>query len=240
VNFGTGDQSVSLKGDLEDEVRTIFEERWDDRDGNVIPHDGSVTLGNVAVKLNATVLYADLSDSTHLVDGHKKHFAAEIYKAYLKCCAKIINSEGGTVTAYDGDRVMAVYDGNPKNTPAVRTALKIVWAVQEIVVPAMKDQYPNTKYMPKCVIGVDTSALWVAKTGVRNANDLVWVGRAANYAAKLSSLPDTYPVYITEEVFKGMRDDVKFSDRKPMWESVRWNSFDNRTIYRSSWRWGLD
>jgi len=29
------------------------------------------------------------------------------------------------VTAYDGDRVMAVYLGNSKNTSAVTTALKI-------------------------------------------------------------------------------------------------------------------
>ena len=36
-------------------------------------------------------------------------------------------------------------------------------------------------------VGVDTSELLVAKTGIRTVNDLVWVGRAANYAAKLSS-----------------------------------------------------
>jgi hypothetical protein len=45
--------------------------------------------------------------------------------------------------------------------------------------------------------------------------------------------------YITKEVFDGMRDDVKLSNGKPMWQSVRWNTFDDRTIYRSSYRIGI-
>jgi class 3 adenylate cyclase len=231
---------LGLRSDLEAEVKTIFRENWTKRDGNVVPDEESLTLANDAVELDATVLYADLADSTKLVDGYKAYFAAEIYKTYLKCAAKIINNEGGTITAYDGDRVMAVYIGNPKNTPAVRTAMKIIFAVQEIIVPAIKVKYPGVEYVPKCVIGIDTSNLFVAKTGVRNANDLVWVGRAANYAAKLASLPDSHPVYITKEVFNGMRDDVKFSNGQSMWESVQWNSFDNRIIYRSNWRWRID
>jgi class 3 adenylate cyclase len=231
---------VGLKSELEADVKTILSSNWTKRAAKVVPDDTGVTMTNDAVELDSTVLYADLADSTKLVDGHQPHFAAEIYKTYLKCAAKIINSEGGSITAYDGDRVMAVYIGNPKNTPAVRTALKIAYAVQEIITPAIKVQYPKLEYVPKCVIGVDTSTLFVAKTGVRNANDLVWVGRAANYAAKLTSLPDTHAVYITKEVFDGMQDVVKSSNGQSMWESVRWNTFDNRIIYRSIWRWEVD
>jgi hypothetical protein len=39
--------------------------------------------------------------------------------------------------------------------------------------------------------------------------DLVWVGRAANYAAKLSALPDSHPTYITKEVYDVMNAEVK-------------------------------
>ena len=56
---------------------------------------------NDGVNLDATVLYADMADSTALVDKYTKTFAAEIYKTYLHCAAKIITSEGGTITAYD-------------------------------------------------------------------------------------------------------------------------------------------
>jgi len=34
-----------------------------------------------------------------------------IYKTFLHCAAKIIRSHKGVITAYDGDRIIAVYIG---------------------------------------------------------------------------------------------------------------------------------
>jgi class 3 adenylate cyclase len=229
---------MALKDDLQKEVADIFRARWTERDGAVVPSDDSLKLSNDAVKLEATVLYADMADSTILVDGYNGRFAAEIYKTFLHCAAKIIRSKGGVITAYDGDRIMAVFIDGAKNTAAVRAAMKIKWAVAEIINPAKKEQYPDNNYTLKHTVGIDTSKLYVAKTGVRGANDLVWVGRAANYAAKLSNLPDTY-TYITKEVYNSMLDDAKFSDGKSMWDAIHWDTFDNRIIYRSSWRWPI-
>jgi class 3 adenylate cyclase len=231
---------MGLKADLESEVKTIFKSAWTERDGNVVPDDQSIKPGNDAVKLTATVLYADLADSTSMVDKKSRRYSAEVYKTFLHCAAKIIRSHHGTITAYDGDRIMAVYIGGSKNTSAVKSAMKIRYAVAEILNPAKDEQYPQSSTEPvKFVVGVDTSDLFIAKTGVRGANDLVWVGRAANYAAKLSALPSGY-TYITQAIFNNMAEEVKeSSEGKPMWQAVKWNTFDNRTIYRSSWRWRI-
>jgi len=114
---------MGLKDDLVSEVATIFRAVWEERDGERVPEAEDLRLGNDAVKLKGTVLYADLADSTALVDGYKKPFVAEIYKTFLHCAAKILRSEDGVITAYDGDRIMAVYIGNNKNTSAVRSAM---------------------------------------------------------------------------------------------------------------------
>jgi len=87
------------------------------------------------------VLYADLAESTNLVDAHKAWFAAEVYKSYLHCASKIIRDEGGIITAFDGDRVMAVFIGDLKNTSAARSALKINHAVVNIINPAIKAKF---------------------------------------------------------------------------------------------------
>jgi len=157
---------MAFKADLESEVKAIFESKWTKRDGQVVPDPEDLQLGNDAVKLQATVLYADMADSTDLVDGHQPHFAAEIYKAYLRCAARIIKHEQGTITAYDGDRVMAVFLGKSKNTSAVRSAQMINYAIQAIIDPSLKKQYPSTAYQLKHVIGVDTGELFVARIGV--------------------------------------------------------------------------
>ena len=104
-------------------------------------------LGNDAVTLEGTVLYADLAASSDLVDRYKDYFAAEVYKAYLVASCRIIRSEGGAITAFDGDRVIAVYMGSTKNTSAVRSALKINWAVQNVINPQIKATYP-TRFRP--------------------------------------------------------------------------------------------
>ena len=177
---------MTLGNDLNSEVRKILRERWTTRQGRVVPDPEALKLGNDAVLLDGTVLYADLNGSTNLVDSYKPSFAAEVYKCFLTCAARIVRAGGGEITAYDGDRIMAVYIGDRKNTDAARTALKINYAVREIINPAIRDQYPNDRYAVSHVVGIDTSKLFVARIGVRGDNDLVWVGRAANYAAKLS------------------------------------------------------
>jgi class 3 adenylate cyclase len=228
---------MPLRAELEAEVAAVFRAKWEERDGNVVPDDDDVGLGNDAVKLKATVLYADLADSTDMVDHYKPWFAAEIYKTFLHCCAKIVRSEGGEIAAYDGDRIMAVFIGNAKNSSAVRAAMKINNSVREIVNPAKQARYTNNTYELKHVVGIDTSDLFVAKTGVRGANDLVWVGRAANYAAKLSALPSTRATYITQQVYDVIWPELRTTDGRAMWERLRWNTFDDRIIYGSTWWW---
>lgn len=229
---------MGLKEDLETEVKKIFKEQWTSRDGQVVPEAEDIRLGNEAVKLDGTVLYADLSGSTNMVDSRKSFFAAEVYKTYLLCAARLIRSEGGTITAYDGDRIMAVFIGDLNNTSAVRCGLKINGAVQNVINPALKAQYPDTDFTVRQVVGIDRSPLWVARIGAKGDNDLVWVGRAANYAAKLTELDADYPTWITGDVFRAMRDNVKFGENGgAMWEQRFWTAMNNMEVYRSNWYW---
>ena len=102
---------MGTKADIEAEVAKIFGDQWSTRAGTKVPEASDVGLGNDAVTLNGTILYADLDGSTAMVDSRKQHFSAEIYKTYLASTARIIKSEGGAIVSYDGDRVMAVFIG---------------------------------------------------------------------------------------------------------------------------------
>lgn len=224
--------------DILTDVRNVLSTKWKTRDGRKVPEAEDIKLGNDAIKIGGTVLYADLTDSTGLVNGYKDWFAAEIYKSYLVAACHVIRNNGGTITAFDGDRVMAVYIGDAKNSSAAKTALQVGYIVKEIN-SAIKVAYPNTSYKMQQAIGIDSTELFVARTGIRNNNDLVWVGRAANYAAKLCGLVDgTYSNFITEGVYELLRDDVKYggSPRKIMWTKAHWPE-RSITIYKSNWTW---
>ncbi len=221
-----------------EEITEILDSKWTSRDGRKVPEPEDINLGNDAVTLDGTVLYADMSDSTDLVSGYKAAFAAKIYKSYLIGACRVIRNNGGEITAFDGDRVMAVFIGTAKNSDAAKTALQINFIVREIN-KAVKKQYPNTSYILKHKIGIDTSHLFVARTGIRNSNDLVWIGRSANYAAKLCELADSsYPIYITEDVYSVLNDNSKKggNPKENMWEKRIWTA-KGVVVYRSSWYW---
>ena len=228
---------MGLGDDLKKEVRDILRTNWKSRDGRTVPDAEDVRLGNDAVKLDAAVLYADMDGSTKLVDNYKDWFAAEVYKSYLHCAAKIIRAEGGHIRSYDGDRVMGIFIGDSKCSDAARCGLKIHYAVEKIINPAIAKEYPKSPYEVKQVVGIDASKLFAARTGIRGSNDLVWVGRAANYAAKLTELSSSYPTWITKAVYNKLNEKSKYSKGKDMWESRSWTAMDGKTIYRSSYWW---
>jgi class 3 adenylate cyclase len=232
---------MALKKELEDHCDSIFKAVWKRRDGTKVPDDTSLTYANDGIDLEGAVLYADLAASTKLVDGKTQEFAAEIYKTFLHVAGRIIRAEGGVITAYDGDRIMAVFIDGAKRTSAVRAALKINYGVNEIVQKRMKALYTHTDYVVSHTCGVDYSKLMVAKTGVRGANDLVWVGRAANYAAKLCAIPDTYRTWITAEVYDSMLEEVKLGGptKADMWTQRKWSQMDDQRVYCSNWHWSV-
>jgi class 3 adenylate cyclase len=231
---------MALKDELEKEVANIFRSSWTERNGQVVPAPADLKLGNDAVKLKGTVLYADLSESTAMVENYDDWFSAEIYKSFLHCAAKVIRHFGGSITAYDGDRIMAVFLGNSKNTKAVKAALKINSVRQNIIQPALDSQYPSNTFNLRHTCGIDCSNLFVARTGVRGDNDLVWVGRSANWAAKLSDLPNSHATWISAAVYDVMHESVKLNDdNQNMWEKRSSKTQGDAIIYRSSYSWAL-
>lgn len=224
--------------DLSEEVDEILDTEWDERDGQKVPEPEDVALADGAVKIKAVCLYADIAASTDLVDRYKPRFAAKIYKSFLHCASRMIRHKGGVITSFDGDRVMGVFLGENMRTNAVNCALHINHAVSQIIRPAVNRHYRKTDYYLEHAVGVDVSDLFVVRSGVRGSNDLVWIGRSANYAAKLCSGRGTkYRSFITENVFSLMSDSVKnSSDGEEMWDELEWEDMGGIKIYGSSWR----
>ena len=230
---------MTLGDNLRSEVGKIIQEGWSTQERRGVPKLNDLELGNNAATLEGTVLYADLDESTRLVDTEDAEFAADVYKSYLTCAARIIRSENGTITAYDGDRIMAVYTGGRKDDRAARTALKINFAVQEIINPAIRDEYPTSSYSVRQAVGIDTSELFVARTGIRGFNELVWIGRAANHAAKLSARTGD-PSQITREVYDQLSEELRHGQNgRGIWTRTVAYEIGHRTIYTSTWQCGL-
>lgn len=232
---------MSLDSELKTRVSEIITETWDIKSANVVPVTEGVLLAGGGRTMNVTMLYADLANSTELA-LYNRQVAAKICKAFLACASKIIRFRGGKIRSFDGDRVMGVFSGGFKNTSAVKAALNINFAFDQIIVPKFQARYPSlfSKMGLAHGVGVDTSDVLVVRGGMRANNDLLWIGRAPNIAAKLSSLRMVgYSSYITKDVFDVINNEAKFSptDGSLMWESRTWSRLpsNHQSIYMSKW-----
>ncbi|GGC50179.1 guanylate cyclase [Parapedobacter defluvii] len=235
---------MAISDNLTDEISAILNIAWDKRDGTVIPTTDSVTLKNGSVKVNATFLYADLAGSSLLARHCPWETTAKIIRAYLDSATRLIRYYNGEIRSFDGDRVMGVFmDGN-KNTNAVRCAFALNWVVNKIIDPKSKEKFQsirdNSIDIRHCV-GIDTGECVAVRAGIRNNNDLIWIGRPPSFAAKLSDVRD-YPcsIFISRKVYDNMLDSVRFTikDNVNMWHSDT-ETFASKTeaVYKTSYHW---
>jgi len=232
---------MGLLQEIEGDVGGVLRNAWDIRDGQVVPTTDAVALAGGGAKLTATFLYADLADSTKLAMWDRR-VTARVCKAFLAASSRLIKASGGEVRSFDGDRVMGVFVGGSKNTSAVKCALKINYAFVNILKPRFEAKYEalrNGTHVLGHGTGVDTSEVLVVRGGVRNSNDLIWVGRAPNIAAKLCSLREQpFNTFITGTVFDSCANDARISSKgQPMWEERLWKAGPVSRLFRSSWTW---
>jgi adenylate cyclase len=225
------------------EVASTLKEAWDSRDGQVVPETDDLRLANDRVELDAVLLYADLADSTEMAMGDQE-IASEVFKSYLRGVTKIIGKNDGEVRSFDGDRVMGVFIGKYKNSAAAKCGLQINWFFNALVRETKAyygDRVSNFNFDQ--TVGIDRSSVHVARSGDRDNNDLIWVGRAPYIAAKMSAIRMAdYKTFITPSVYDRMHDSSKLvgTNKTNMWTRMIWNAgktYGLGTIYGSGWTW---
>ena len=233
---------MALKDDLTSSVRGILGKTFKERDGQKIPTSEDVSLTDGAVKLDAAFIYADLAGSGMIAKQCPWDTTAKIIRAYLDCATRIIRARGGEIRSFDGDRVMGVFIGDSKRTSAVKAALQIQWATRHLIEPEATARFNsvknnNVKIRQAC--GIDVGISRAVRAGIRNNNDLIWIGRPPSFAAKLSDAREyPYCTFISADVYSRLADEAKFSKGVNMWEEHNMTFAGvAEKCYRSNYWW---
>ncbi|MBI3493810.1 MAG: adenylate/guanylate cyclase domain-containing protein [Acidobacteria bacterium] len=231
---------MAVKEDVIAGVDAFFNSTYTTTKGLVIPNVGDIGLSTEGRELEVSMLFIDIRRSTTIVDAFRRKTAAKMYQSFLLGVSKIARGNLGELRSFNGDGVLVVFAGNNKETRAVKTALQLSWFGVHVLRPKLQSYFAKNQQLANLEfdfgIGVDTGTVLVVRGGIRgeNNNDLVWVGNAANYAAKLSGLRDeNCHSFISPATYNAMDSCVKTSgDGQAMWESCRWNE---ETVYRGNW-----
>ena len=215
---------MDWKESLSSDAEQVLSTKWDERNGNVIPEAEDLTIIDDAVKIEATFLYADLAGSSKLARICPWGTTAKIIKTYLKLSTQLIRAYEGEIRSFDGDRVMGIFKGEYPNTNASKCAREIDWCVENILNIKAKEKFKSIKqsniHITHC-IGIDVGEAVAVRAGIRDNNDLIWIGTAPSVAAKLSDVRNyPYCVYITDRCYKKMTDQAKKANGADIWEAT--------------------
>ena len=235
---------MALYDDLTSDVQGIIDEPWSTRKGQKVPSTTDVALAGGAVELDATFLYADLANSSKMAKELDRRVAARIFKAFLATTSRLVRCHAGTIVSFDGDRILGVFIGDSKNSSATKCALQIEYTVSQMIRPKFENKYDsvrNARFSISHGVGIDTGTVLAVRAGARGDNDLIWIGRAPNLAAKLSDLRKSpYHTHITTTVYNCLADSSKYDakTKKNRWQKRTWTFLgDPITVYRSLWTW---
>jgi adenylate cyclase len=234
---------MPISDDVLNDIQNTLSATWSTREGRQVPESDSIALAGGAVQIDATFLYADLANSSRMAKVLDVRVAAKIIKSFLATTSRLIRSNNGSIVSFDGDRIMGVFYGDFKNSNAAKCALQIKWAVSQIRIKysAAYESVRTAGFTIAHGVGVDTGTVLAVRAGARGANDLIWIGRPPNLAAKLSDVRDgDYSSFITATVFNKLHESSKLAgtERTMVWERRNWTFLDETiVVYRSNYSW---
>lgn len=158
--------------------------------------DPDITYPNLATKtqksklLTTAVLFVDMRGSTALSMKHQDgKTLAPVYSSFVRAMSKCAHENNGHVRNIIGDRVMVVFDRKDCFKNATQTAIYMNSVVEYVL-----NKHIDLAEI-KAGIGLDFGTMLVTKTGIIKRGDendpnkaLVWLGKPANVASKLTDL----------------------------------------------------
>jgi adenylate cyclase len=181
----------SIADDAKDIFKTQIE--WVNFPSDQVPNDNdqSVTFetgkNKKVKKMETAVLYVDLRNSTQINLEQNPEKLVQIYAAFVRAMIQCAEVHGGFARNIVGDRVMVVFPAKDCCDMAIKTALTMHAVVSKILNPL----FPLGEI--RAGIGVDFGKMYVAKVGLAKTGteknphrNLVWLGKPANFASKLT------------------------------------------------------
>jgi len=239
---------MSLKVELQHKVSDYLSGNYDTYEPHAVPEPNDIPLGNKAAKLEATALFIDIRQSSNLTNAFRLQTAAKMVKGYFDGAVRIIGQNGGQVRSFNGDGMLALFVGDQRLHYAVKAAMQVEWFVDNILQPKLDRYFENNRAAMgqglsfEIGCGLDDSSIFAVRVGIRGTNDVAWVGKGTNTAAKLASRasqPDN--VAITRGIYNRLDRSYRYdSDGTHMWSEETFEDIGGLThAIRTSRYWSV-
>lgn len=185
--------------DIDDSVSTVNSSDFDIEiiDTKFVPsyNDSGITFDNLDSKkkkckrLESCVLYVDIRNSAKISASKRPKTLAKMYSSFVRAMIQCGRYYGGHIRNIIGDRVMVVFDQADCFENAVNTAILMNTVCKHILNKRIKG------FDFEAGIGIDHGEMLITKSGAIKKGEekefyrsLVWLGKPANVASRLTDL----------------------------------------------------
>ncbi len=188
------------------------------------PTTNNLTDSNKTYAIDAAILFVDIRKSTDLTDTSKMKSMVKVYRSFMRAVVACVRFNGGVTRQFLGDRIMGVFtdekDENGNIISAVDKAISCARSIQTVIDFSLNKHLKNNvnNKTIECGIGIDYGRVLVSKIGMygveeneqkENETDCVWVGKTTNYASKYSDLAEGGQIFVSENVYNNISNDMK-------------------------------
>jgi adenylate cyclase len=155
-------------------------------------------------KRRATMLFCDIRGYTAFAERHDPEAVVEVLNLYFQQQADIVAKHHGDVDKFVGDQIVAVFQDQEMERNAVRCALEIQSATDEL-----GRQHPDWDL--EVGIGISTGEVIMGAMGSKNRMDFTVVGDNVNLAARLCSHAAPGQTLLTQSTYEAIADCPEFT-----------------------------
>ncbi|WP_435206986.1 adenylate/guanylate cyclase domain-containing protein [Micromonospora sp. bgisy143] len=200
---------MSIADDLRESVRQHVENACIIVNTDDIPERDQVKLAAEAVQVEATALSIDIRQFSGLTNAFGRQVVVRMLRAFFEGSVRIVEGSSGTVADFNGDGMIVLFAGADRTERAFRAASQIRWFLTEVLRPRFAKYFESDQFLKARIeefdagCGLDDGLVLIGRVGSEGFNDIAWVGRCVNTAAKACKLAgSSKPIIATHEVYE--------------------------------------
>ena len=172
----------------------------------MLASDADLTTGLGEIR-RVTILFADVRGFTTVAEQLSPEHLIEHLNNYWSVVADAINEVDGTISQFQGDNVLAIFNA-PEDQPdhawrAVRAGIRVQQAVM-----AFKSKQAPPKTQLDFGVGINTGLAVVGHLGARWRHNYTAIGDAVNLAARITAAAPAGEIWISQTTRRELPDTV--------------------------------
>ncbi len=151
-----------------------------------------------------SVLFADIRNFSAYCEARPPEESAAVLHAFFSTATRIVQAHGGVIEAFQGDAIIAVWNGELQTDPAAAhhaaSALQAAIALQAAVQGVLPDPAPAGLEPLSLGLGVETGPATVGSFGLASRRTHMVMGRTVTIASRLVAMTAdlAHPILVGE------------------------------------------